>query len=79
MTTEVKKVGNEYKLFEYRELVDDTGKLVQAAEVGGRRIRLRDVDSEIKMAEINKADAQRQIDYWTDVKTKLEAEIAKVV
>ena len=77
MTTEVKKVEDKYKLFVFREMADAEGKTVQVSTVAGREITLREINQEIQMNESDKTRAQEQIDYWTDIKTKLETEIAK--
>ena len=79
MTIEVKKVEDEYRLFVFREMADSNGKKVQVRSVNGQRIEARNVDSQIQMAETDKTRAQEQIDYWTDIKTKLEAEAIKEV
>ena len=77
MTTEIKKDGEDYKLFVFREMADSAGKKVQVSTVGGQIISSGEVDSEIQQAEMEKARAQEQIDYWKDIKTKFEAEVSK--
>ena len=81
MTTVVKKIAtetdNKYKLFVFRDMADSEGNTVQVSSVNGQEISLSEVDREIQMYEGEKARAQEQIDYWTDIKTKLETETAK--
>ena len=77
----VKKIAtetdNKYKLFVFRDMADSEGNTVQVSSVNGQEISLSEVDREIQMYEGEKARAQEQIDYWTDIKTKLETETAK--
>jgi len=77
MTTTVKKVGDQYRLFVFRDMADADGKIVQVSSINGRRIDAKEIDSEIQIAESDKVRAQEQIDYWTDIKTKLEVELVR--
>ena len=79
MTIEVKKVEDGDRFFEFREMSLSSGATVQASTVNGKEVTSESVNNIVTRLEKNKETIKDKIDYWTDIKNKLGAVIAKEV